>query len=74
MFSYNFIKYNTLKMCTEEILHAIMKVRTIFDRRGSIIWNLEKRYDSYCEKFPIHALSEEPFMLLEKGDKTEISE
>ena len=27
-----------------------------------------------CEKFPIHALSEEPFMLLEKGDKAEISE
>ncbi|MCI9078530.1 MAG: LysR family transcriptional regulator [Lachnospiraceae bacterium] len=27
-----------------------------------------------CDKFPIHALSEEPFILLEKGDKAEISE
>lgn len=27
-----------------------------------------------CERFPMHALCEEPFMLLEKGAKAEISE
>ncbi len=48
---------------------------TIFLEQDKLLAILPKKHPlANCEKFPIHALAEEPFMLLEKGDKAEISE
>lgn len=48
---------------------------TIFLEQDKLLAILPENHPlANCEKFPIHALSEEPFMLLEKGDKAEISE
>lgn len=48
---------------------------TIFLEQDKLLAILPENHPlAACEKFPIHALSEEPFMLLEKGDKAEISE
>lgn len=48
---------------------------TIFLEQDKLLAILPESHPlATCEKFPIHALSEEPFMLLEKGDKAEISE
>ena len=48
---------------------------TIFLEQDKLLAILPENHPlANCEKFPIHALSEEPFMLLEKSDKAEISE
>ncbi len=48
---------------------------TIFLEQDKLLAILPQKHPlANCEKFPIHALAEEPFMLLEKGDKAEISE
>lgn len=49
--------------------------QTIFLEQDKLFAILPENHPlANCDKFPIHALSEEPFMLLEKGDKAEISE
>ncbi len=48
---------------------------TIFLEQDKLLAVLPENHPlADCEKFPVQALSEEPFILLEKGDKAEISE
>nr|WP_019910980.1 LysR family transcriptional regulator substrate-binding protein [Paenibacillus sp. HW567] len=51
------------------------KLDTVFLEQDRLLVILPENYPlADCERFPVKALSEYPFMLLEKGEKAEISE
>ncbi|RNB52839.1 LysR family transcriptional regulator [Brevibacillus gelatini] len=51
------------------------KLETVFLDQDKLLVILPKNHPlADCERFPVNALSEDPFMLLEKGAKAEISE
>ena len=56
-------------------LPAHPNLETIFLEQDRLLAVLPENHPlADCERFPMHALCEEPFMLLEKGAKAEISE
>lgn len=51
------------------------KLETIFLEQDKLLVILPENHSlAGCDRFPVKALGEEPFMLLEKGAKTELSE
>ena len=51
------------------------ELETVFLEQDKLMAIIPKdHYLAYCEKFPVTALCDEPFMLLEKGAKAEVSE
>ena len=61
--------------CGFLLLPAQAELETIPLARDELLVVLPENHPlSCCERFPVQALCEEPFMLLEKGGRTEVSE